>query len=81
MERIVVGTITKLDPAARTLTVKDGAGVPWNFRVDAGAGIDLRVFRAGDAVRVEIRRGTPPNMMSAADILRKGDTVTPIRRR
>ena len=77
--RIVVGTVTALDPAGRTMTVKDGLGVPWNFKADRKAGIDLGALKAGDKVRVEIGRATPANMMSAADILRKGDKVTVIK--
>ena len=76
--RTVIGTVTRLDPPARTLTVKDDAGVPYAFKVDRKAGIDLRRFKIGDRVRVDIARATPPNMMSAADILRQGDTVTPV---
>ena len=78
--RTVVGTVTKLDPAAGKITVTDGKGVPWNFKAGRGSGIELSRFAVGETVRVEIARATPLNMMSAADILRKGDTVTSVRR-
>lgn len=78
-ERTIFGTLTKLDRAARTLTVTDGKGVPWNFNVDRNAGIDLGAVRLGDRVRVEIARATPLNMMSAADLLRRGDKLIRIR--
>lgn len=73
--RIVTGTIVKLDPAAGFLTVRDAAGASWNYKVDADAGIDLSGFRAGERVKVTIGRATPPNMITAADPLRKGDRV------
>lgn len=74
-ERIVEGTVVRVDPQARTLTVRDGMEVHWNFAVDRDAGIDLEPLREGDRVRVRIGRATPPNMISAADRLRKGDRV------
>jgi len=77
-ERTVVGTIVALDTANRTLTVKDGKGVPWNYKVDRDAGIDLKEFKEGDRVSVTIGRATPLNMITAADRLRKGDRVTKI---
>ncbi len=77
-ERTVVGTVVKLDTTERTLTVKDGKGVPWNYRVDRDAGIDLGELNTGDRVSVTIGRPTPFNMITAADRLRKGDRVTKI---
>ena len=77
-ERTVVGTIVALDTANRTLTVKDGKGVPWNYVVDRDAGIDLGEFKEGDRVSVTIGRATPLNMITAADRLRKGDRVIKI---
>jgi len=77
-ERTVVGTIVALDTANRTLTVKDGKGVPWNYKVDRDAGIDLGKFKTGDRVTVTIGRPTPLNMITAADRLRRGDRVTKI---
>lgn len=74
-ERTVVGTIESIDPAARTFTIRDGKGAAWRYKADRGAGIDLEPLRVGDRVSVTIARGTPLNMMTAADILRKGDTV------
>ena len=77
-ERTVVGTVVKLDTMDRTLTVKDGKGVPWNYQVDRDAGIDLGEFKMGDRVTVTIGKPTPLNMITAADRLRKGDRVTKI---
>ncbi len=77
-ERTVVGTIERLDAAERTLTVKDGKGVAWNYRVDRDAGIPLEGLEVGDRVSVTIGRPTPLNMITAADRLRKGDRVTKI---
>lgn len=77
-ERTVVGTIVALDAANGTLTVRDGKGVPWNYKVDRDAGIDLGEFEKGDRVSVTIGRATPLNMITAADRLRKGDRVTKI---
>jgi len=77
-ERTVVGTVVKLDTTDRTLTVKDGKGVPWNYKVDRDAGIDLGEFKTGERVSVTIGRPTPLNMITAADRLRKGDRVTKI---
>ena len=77
-ERTVVGTVVRLDPAERTLTVKDGKGVPWNYQVDRDAGIDLGEFKTGDRVSVTIGRPTPLNMITTADRLRKGDRVIKI---
>ena len=77
-ERSVTGTLVRLDLAERSLTVEDGMGVRWNFLVDKDAGIDLAALREGSKVRVTIARGTPPNMISAADRIRKGDRVEPV---
>jgi hypothetical protein len=77
-ERTVVGTIVALDTANRTLTVRDGKGVPWNYKVDRDAGIDLGKFKTGDRVSVTIGRATPLNMITAADRLREGDRVIKI---
>lgn len=77
-EKTVTGTLVRLDRAERTLTVEDGMGGRWNFRVDQDAGSDLHVLREGSRVRVTIARGTPPNMISAADRIRKGDRIEPV---
>ena len=77
-ERVVVGTIVRLEAAERTLTVKDGKGVAWNYQVDRDAGIPLEPLRVGDRVSVTIGRPTPLNMITAADRLRKGDRVEKI---
>ena len=74
-ERTVVGTIVSIDPAARTFTIRDGKGAAWSYKTDRGAGIDLGPLRVGDRVSVTIARGTPLNMTTAADILKKGDKV------
>jgi len=74
-ERTVAGTIVRIDAAAGTFTVKDAAGAAWSYRAEADAGIDLGAFREGDRVAVTIRRATPLNMNTAADLLRKGDGV------
>jgi hypothetical protein len=75
-ERTVVGTIVRLDPAAGgVLVVRDAAGASWSYKVEADAGIDLSAFRPGDRVKVTIGRATPLNMITAADLLRKGDRV------
>lgn len=74
-ERTVVGTIVRLAPAGGVLVVRDAAGASWSYKVDADAGIDLSVFRPGDRVKVTIGRATPLNMITAADLLRKGDRV------
>lgn len=74
-ERTVVGTIVRLDPAGGVLIVRDAAGASWSYKVAADAGIDLSVFRPGDRVKVSIGRATPLNMITAADLLRKGDRV------
>jgi hypothetical protein len=74
-ERTVVGTIVRLDPAEGVLVVRDAAGASWSYKVEADAGIDLSVFRPGDRVQVTIGRATPRNMITAADLLRKGDRV------
>jgi len=74
-ERTVVGTIVRLDPAEGVLVVRDAAGASWSYKVEADAGIDLSVFRPGDRVKVSIGRATPLNMITAADLLRKGDRV------
>ncbi len=73
----VTGILVRLDREARTLTVEDGMGGRWNFRVDRDAGVDLDLLRTGSRVRVTIARGTPPNMVSAADRVRKGDRIEP----
>lgn len=77
-EKTVTGTLVRLDRGKRTLAVQDGLGVRWNFRMDKDAGIDLSGLREGSTVRVSIARGTPPNMISAADRIRKGDRIEPV---
>jgi hypothetical protein len=57
------------------LVVRDAAGGSWSYKVEDDAGIDLSVFRPGDRVKVTIGRATPLNMITAADLLRKGDRV------
>ena len=74
-ERTVVGTIVRLDPAGGVLVVRDAAGASWSYKVEADAGIDLSVFRPGDRVKVTIGRATPLNMITPADLLRKGDRI------
>ena len=74
-ERTVFGTIVRLDPAGGVLVVRDAAGASWSYKVEADAGIDLSAFRPGDRVKVSIGRATPLNMITAADLLRKGDRV------
>jgi len=74
-ERTVEGTIVRLDPAGGVLVVRDVAGASWSYKVEDEAGIDLSAFRVGDRVRVTIGRATPLNMITAADLLRKGDRV------
>lgn len=74
-ERTVVGTIVRVDPAGGVLVVRDAAGASWSYKVAADAGIDLSAFRPGDRVKVTIGRATPLNMITAADLLRKGDRV------
>ena len=74
-ERTVVGAIVRLDPAEGVLVVRDAAGASWSYKVEADAGIDLSAFRRGDRVKVSIGRATPLNMITAADLLRKGDRV------
>jgi len=74
-ERTVVGTIVRLDPAKGVLVVRDAAGASWSYKVEADSGIDLTAFRPGDRVKVSIERATPLNMITAADLLRKGDRV------
>jgi hypothetical protein len=74
-ERTVVGTIVRLEHAAGVLVVRDSAGASWSYKVAADAGIDLSAFRPGDRVKVTIGRATPLNMITAADLLRKGDRV------
>lgn len=76
--KTVVGTVVQRDVAERTFTVRDGKGVMWNYKVDRDAGIAIEEFREGDRVSVTIGRPTPPNMITAADRLRKGDRVTKI---
>ncbi|MBI5420106.1 MAG: hypothetical protein HZA60_08450 [Deltaproteobacteria bacterium] len=77
-ERTVVGTIVGLDPQARTLSVADGKGARWNFKVLPDADIDLKAFKEGDRVSVSIARATPLNMMTSADFLRKGDKIVKV---
>jgi hypothetical protein len=77
-EKTVVGTIVRRDAADRTFTVQDGMGVMWNYKVDGDAGIALEDIKEGDRVSVTIGRPTPPNMITAADRLRKGDRVKKI---
>lgn len=77
-ERTVVGTVVRHDVADRTFTVRDGMGVMWNYKVDRDAGIALGDIKEGDRVSVTIGRPTPPNMITAADRLRKGDRVKKI---
>ena len=77
-ERTIVGTIVRLDAEDRTLTVQDGMGAMWNYKVDGDAGISLANLKEGDRVSVTIGRATPLNMITAADRLRKGDRVTRI---
>jgi len=74
-ERAVVGTIVRLDAAGGVLVVRDAAGASWSYKVAADAGIDLPAFRPGDRVKVTLGRATPLNMITAADLLRKGDRV------
>ena len=74
-ERTIVGTIVRLDPAGGVLVVRDAAGASWSYKVEADAGIDLSAFRPGDRIKVTIGRATPLNMITAADLLRKGDRV------
>lgn len=73
--RTITGTIAAVDPQAGTFSVTDESGVRWNYKVLTGVEIDLGKFRVGDHVTVSIARATPPNMMSAADYFRKGDTL------
>jgi len=77
-ERTVLGTIVRLDSAEGVLVVRDAAGASWSYKVEADAGIDLSAFRPGDRVKVSIGRATPLNMITAADLLRKGDRVEKI---
>lgn len=74
-ERTVVGTIVRLEPAGGVLVVRDAAGASWSYKVEDDAGIDLSAFRVGDRIKVTIGRATPLNMITAADLLRKGDRV------
>jgi len=74
-ERTVTGTIVRIDAVAGTFTVKDAAGAAWSYKVEPDAGIGLGSFREGDRVAVTIARPTPLNMITAADLLRKGDRV------
>jgi hypothetical protein len=74
-ERTVVGTIVRLDPAGGVLVVRDAEGASWSYKVEPDAGIDLSGFRHGNRVKVSIGRATPLNMITAADLLRKGDRV------
>jgi hypothetical protein len=73
--RTVTGTIVRIDPHAGTFTVRDAAGAAWSYKVEPGAGIDLGSLREGERVAVTIARPTPLNMVTAADLLRKGDRV------
>lgn len=74
-ERTVSGTITRLDPASQSFSVRDGMGVVWNYMVGKDSGVDLGQFRIGDYVTVTLARATPLNMTTPADVLRKGDSV------
>ncbi len=74
-ERTVVGSIVRLEPEVGVLVVRDAAGASWSYKVEDDAGIDLTSFRPGDRVKVTIGRATPLNMITAADLLRKGDRV------
>lgn len=74
-ERTVFGTIIGLDRESRSLSVRDGKGVAWNYRVDEDSGIDLGELRVGDYVSVTLARATPLNMVTPSDILRKGDRI------
>jgi hypothetical protein len=74
-ERTVIGTIVRLDPSGGTLVVRDAAGASWRYKVEDDAGINLSALRRGDRVKVSIGRATPLNMITAADLLRKGDRV------
>ena len=74
-ERTVVGTIVRLDPAGGALVVRDDAGASWSYKVEADSVISLSAFRPGDRVKVSIGRATLLNMITAADLLRKGDRV------
>lgn len=76
--KTITGTLVRLDLEERTLTVEDGMGGRWNFLVDRDAGIELAGLRKGSGIRVTIARGTPPNMISAADRVRKGDRIEPV---
>jgi len=73
--RTVRGAIVRIDAGAGTFTVKDAAGAAWSYKVEPDAGIELGAFREGDRVTVTIARPTPLNMITAADLLRKGDRV------
>ena len=75
VERTVTGTIVRLDLAGGVFTVRDGAGAYWSYKVEPDAGFDLSGFRLGNRVKVSIGRATPLNMITAADLLRKGDRV------
>lgn len=77
--KTITGTLVRLDLEERTLTVEDGMGGRWNFLVDRDAGIELAGLRKGSGIRVTIARGTPPNMISAADRVRKGDRIEPVQ--
>ncbi len=77
-EKKVVGTVVQRNTAERTFSVRDGKGVVWNYKADEDAGIALEEIREGDRVSVTIGRPTPPNMITAADRLRKGDRVQKI---
>jgi hypothetical protein len=74
-ERTVSGTITRLDPASQSFSVRDGMGVVWNYMVGRDSGIDLGQLRIGDYVTVTLARATPLNMTTPADMLREGDSV------
>ena len=74
-ERTVHGTITRLDPASKSFSIRDGKGVVWNYIVGGNSGIDLEQLRIGDYVTVTLARATPLNMTTPGDVLRKGDSV------
>ena len=65
----------KIGREGGALVVRDAAGASWSYKVEDDAGIDLSAFRTGDRVKVSIGRATPLNMITAADLLRKGDRV------
>jgi hypothetical protein len=77
--RTVTGTVVALDVSAGSLTIRDAAGVSWSYRAVPSSGIDLSGLRVGDRVSVTVGRPTPFNMITSADLLRKGDRVEKLR--